>query len=351
MKRMILGVILVLLCTGTCFASDEELDVPGLDELWRQVEEYGVREDQDFQEGIQGLLQQGKDELGGILKSSAATVVKLTAVIMLCSLAQTGNEPVRAVEMAGALAITALTMTDMEGMLGLGRQTIGRMDGFSKLLLPVMGILTAATGGITAAAVRQGITVLFSQLLLTAMDRLLIPLIYAYVAISCASAAFGNAGLEKLAGLIRGTATILLTGFLLSFVGYLTAAGAVAGGTDAAAVKAARMAITRVIPVVGGILADASETVLAGTAVLRGSVGAAGMLVVVAICITPFLHLAVHYLAYKITSALCGMIAQPALSRLIDAIGSAFGIVLGMTGAAALVLLVSLVSALTAVIP
>ena len=38
-------------------------------------------------------------------------------------------------------------------------------------------------------------------------------------------------------------------------------------------------------------------------------------------------------------------------TALIDAIGGAFGLVLGMTGAAALVLLVSLVSAIMAVIP
>ena len=42
---------------------------------------------------------------------------------------------------------------------------------------------------------------------------------------------------------------------------------------------------------------------------------------------------------------------RPRLSQLIDAIGGAFGLVLGMTGAAALVLLVSLVSAIMAVIP
>ena len=47
----------------------------------------------------------------------------------------------------------------------------------------------------------------------------------------------------------------------------------------------------------------------------------------------------------------CATVAQPRLSQLIDAIGGAFGLVLGMTGAAALVLLVSLVSAIMAVIP
>ena len=75
------------------------------------------------------------------------------------------------------------------------------------------------------------------------------------------------------------------------------------------------------------------------------------MLVVQAICLTPFLRLALQYLVYKATAALCATVAQPRLSQLIDAIGGAFGLVLGMTGAAALVLLVSLVSAIMAVIP
>ena len=58
---------------------------------------------------------------------------------------------------------------------------------------------------------------------------------------------------------------------LLAFVGYLTASGAIAGSVDAAAVKTAKLAISRAIPVVGGILADASETVLAGAGGLRGT--------------------------------------------------------------------------------
>ena len=88
----------------------------------------------------------------------------------------------------------------------------------------------------------------------------------------------------KLAALLKGTIVFLLTAGLLAFVGYLTASGAIAGSADAAAVKAAKMTISRAIPVVGGILSDAAETVLAGAGVLRGTVGVVGMLVVLAIC-------------------------------------------------------------------
>ena len=355
MKRVMRVLLVAVLCLMPCSGA-EAVAVPGLEEFWEQAEDSGVRRGTGLEEGLSHLLSQALDQAGGLARLAAGTGLKLLAVVLLCALARgAGAEEkkggIQTVELTGVLAITALTMTDMATMIGLGRDTIGRMDALGEVLLPVMAVLTAASGGITAAAARQGATVLFSQVLLTVMDRLLVPMVYAYVAVSCAQAAVDNQGLGKLAGLLKGAATFVLTSILLAFVAYLTASGAVAGTVDASAVKAARMAISRAIPVVGSILADASETVLAGAGVLRGTVGVAGMLVVLTICLTPFLRLALQYLVYKTTAALCGVLTQSRLSQLIDAIGGAFGMVLGMTGAAALILLVSLVSALSAVAP
>ena len=353
MRRLVIACAVAALCTVPCLGA--ELSLPEMDELWERAEEYGVEEGTGLDEGLSNLFADGLEQLEGLIRSSLATGVKLVAVVLLCGLAE-GLRPegraegLQAVTIAGALAITALTMTDMTAMIGLGRETMEKMEGFSGVLLPVVAVLTAATGGITAAAVRQGATLFFAQLLFTAMDRLLIPLIYAYVAVSCAHAALGNPGLQRLAGLLKGAVGALLTALLLTFVGYLTASGAIAGSVDAATVKAAKLAISRAVPVVGGILADASETVLAGAGVLRGTVGAAGLVVVLAICLTPFLRLALQYLLYKGAAARCAGLAQPRLRQLVDAIGSAFGLVLGMTGAGALILLVSLVSAVTAVV-
>ena len=349
MKWMISSLLsFVLLATPAAAAWEGELHA-----FWQAAEAYGVEEGVEPTVGFTGLVEQGARQLSGLVGEGLATVSRLLAVVLLCSVAWNvrgqGKSGLQAVEVAGALAITALTMTDIDSMIGLGREAVGRMEVFSQILLPTMAVLTAAGGGITSAAVRQGATVLFSRCLIALMDKLLIPLVYAYVAVGCAQAAVGNPGLQRLADMIKSMVTVLLTAILLAFVGYLTASGAVAGSADLSKVKAVRMAISRAIPVVGGILADASESVLAGAGILKGTVGAAGMLVVLAICLTPFLHLAVHYLMYKAAAALCGLVAQPGLSKLIDTVGSAFGLILGMTGAAALLLMVSLVSAITAV--
>ena len=354
MKRLLL--VVVLLMTWTVPAWAAEVRFPQVEELYQEAETTGVTPGTDLEEGISEVLSEAWGKIGELGREVLGTGARLLAVVLFCSLAESAGLPgnqegLQAVELAGALAITALTMTDMESMIGLGRETIQRMDRFSGVLLPAMAVLTAATGGIRAAALRQGATVLFSGALLSAMDRLLIPLLYAHVALHCAHAAVGNPGLAKLAEILKSVVTFLLTALLLGYVGYLTASGAIAGSVDASSVKAAKLAITRMIPVVGGILADASETVLAGAGVLRGTVGAAGLTAVLAICVTPFLRLGLHYLVYRAVAALCATLARSRLSGLIDAIGGVFGLVLGMTGAAALLLLVSVVSAVKAVVP
>lgn len=349
-------VVLAVLLAAPAMGAEGELDVSGLDELEQAAGEYGVEEGATLEEALPLVLEQGMDSLEEVLRSGVAVGCRLLGVAALCALARSmvGNGlggTVRAVEMAGALAVTALAAGDMGAMIGLGRETVAAMDQFSKLLLPVMAVLTAATGSVTAAAARQGATMLFSSVLIQLIDKLLIPLVYVYVALCCAQAAADNQGLKKLAGLVKGVVSGTVTALLLAFVAYLTASSSVAGSADAAAVKAAKLAISRAVPVVGGILSDAAESVLVGAGVLRGSVGVMGMLVVLAICVGPFLHLGTHYLTYKLAAALAGTVAPGELAGLIDSLGGAFGLVLGMTGACAVLMLVSVVAGVSAVVP
>ena len=90
--------------------------------------------------------------------------------------------------------------------------------------------------------------------------------------------------------------------------------------------------------------------ILSGAALLKNTVGIWGMLAILAICLLPVLRLAVQYLVFKATAFLAGTIGMPQLVELVDALGTAFGMVLGMTGACALLLLISVITAISVVV-
>lgn len=168
------------------------------------------------------------------------------------------------------------------------------------------------------------------------------------LAITLAAAADAMLPGRRLAGIsraIRKGTVWLLTGALALFTLYLTVSGAAAGSADTVTARLARSAVG-VLPVVGNILADAADSVLAGAGAVKNTVGAAGLLAVLAVCLLPLVRLGVQYLVYKAAAFLAGILGAEQLTGLIDALGGAFGLIFGMTGACGLLLLISISSAL-----
>ena len=69
--------------------------------------------------------------------------------------------------------------------------------------------------------------------------------------------------------------------------------------------KAAKFAISGAIPVVGGILSDAAETVLASAGILKGTVGVFGMVTILGICLIPLLQISFTSGSEKRAAASC----------------------------------------------
>ena len=136
---------------------------------------------------------------------------------------------------------------------------------------------------------------------------------------------------------------------MILFTTYLTVSGAVAGTVDAQAIRLAKTAVSTAVPVVGRILAEASEAVLAGAGVLRGVIGVFGVLAILSICLVPFLRLGVQYLLYQGAGFAAQAVGPAKLGKLMLKLGDAFALVLGMTAACAMILIISLVSTLTVV--
>ena len=128
---------------------------------------------------------------------------------------------------------------------------------------------------------------------------------------------------------------------LYIFTGYLSITGVITGTADAAAVKAAKLTISGAVPVVGGILSDASEAVIVGAGVMKNAVGVYGLLAVLALFITPFLQIGVQYLLLKLTAVLCGVFGVKEASALVEDFSSAMGLLLGMTGTISFLMLIS----------
>ena len=356
MKRWILLLLLLFLLTEPAWATlPEEVEDALPPEAEELLEELGEANSNTLSRGMSRLWERACGLLSEEVRSSISGAVTLLCAVLLCGMTEdlfkAAEHPtmLNIVPLAGVLAITVAAAGDLHSLIGLGIRTMEELDVCSKALLPTLAAAVAAGGGIVSAGVRQTATVIFAELLISLIRQVLLPLVYVYIAAAAADAMLPGFRLKTIAAGIKKAVTWILTGSLVIFTGYLTLAGAAASSADALTVSLTRTAISAAVPVVGGIISGAAETVLAGALTLKNALGIFGMLAVLAVCLTPFLHMAVQYLVYKLTAFLAGVTANESLSGLIDALGGAFGLVLGMTGSCALLLLISITSSVSVV--
>lgn len=244
-------------------------------------------------------------------------------------------------ELAGALAVGTLLLHASNSLIALGADTVRQLSEYGKLLLPVMAAALAAQGGVTTAAVTYTGTAVFDAILGGFISKALVPMVYLFLALAVCCAALDDPMLQKIRDGLKSAAVWCLKIVLYVYTGYISVTGIVSGSADANILKAAKLTISGAVPVVGGILSDASEAVLASAAAVKHAAGIYGMLAIIAVWIGPFVRIGAHYLILKALSALCSVFDLKSITGLIGDFSTAMGILLAMTGAVCLMLIIS----------
>lgn len=339
MKRILLMIVLVFaLAKPVCAV---EITAPQVPDSGAELmpEDTG-----SFGDALWELVRKAMDTLRPDWREACEVCIGVIGVVLLLSVLQSvpGTSQL-ACELAGAVAIGVMLLKQSNSLVNMGAETVTELSSYGKLLLPVMTAAMAAQGGITGSAALYTGTALFDSVLSTMISSLLVPMIYLFLALSVANSAVEQDVLKELRDFIKWLMVWILKIILYVFTGYMGITGVVSGTTDAATLKATKLTISGMVPVVGNILSDASEAVLVSAGVVKNTAGIYGILAILAVCIGPFLRIGVHYLMLKATAAICGVFGSKRITGLIGDFSSAMGLLLAMTGSVCLLLLISVV--------
>lgn len=287
----------------------------------------------------------GQRMLDGLTEPIARAMKNASAVLIcavLASLGDTvslGRSGAGAAKIAGVLGITAAAGSGVGGIIGSLAELCADIRAYSSALLPTVASAAAASGAPASASANLAAATLCINVVLAAAERFIIPLISVLVAVATASAAFDGA-LRGVFEMLSRTARWLIIGLSTAFTAAIGFTKIVSGAADEAAVKAARTALSTLVPVVGRTISDASEAVAGSFAVLKNTTGVFGILVILALAYTPLVTAAANYLGYKLASSLAQIVAGPEITRLISDIGTAIGYAAATAAVSALALFI-----------
>ena len=292
-----------------------------------------------------------KENSGKQLKKALKSAVSVLLIAILTSLVTSVFDVKQSYTvMAGIAGISAATVSSAASFISLGRDTLSDISVFSKVLLPTLATAGTVNGAYTSAGAKYAVSVFFIDLLISAAEKLIIPLICAYLASGIAAAALGGEGIGAVVNFLKWLTVTIMTSLVMIFTAFLSITGIVSGSADAVVQRMTKTAISTALPIVGGIVSDAAGAVAAGAALLKNGIGVFGMIVVLAVCTVPFLKIGFGYLTYKAAAALCATVADSRITKLLGTIGTAFGMILGLVGASAVMLFVSVIISMKAVV-
>ena len=320
--------------------SDLERAVPEGARAW--TEDLNPMEQADFGAAIGQIFEDTLRESGPIWRSTASLMLRVLLIVILCLMVESVAEErtSRVTVLAGAAAIMACCAADMGALVGLGRETMEEISSFSSLLMPVLAATAGDSRGAAGASGLYAVTAAFSGVLIRLATGVFLPLVYAYLALALVDAALQQDRLQGLKNLLGWAITNGLKGVMYLYTGFMAVTGVLSGTADAATLKAAKMTISSVVPVVGGIISDAAETVLSSAGLLRSAVGTFGMVAVVGAFAAPFCRIGISYLAFKVAAALSGVLGSRH-GGLLEALTSAAGYVLAMVASATVMTLLA----------
>lgn len=339
MKHLIISIIVIAMLTLPVSAA--ELTAPTVPNSGAYI---FPDDPENFADGLWSILSDALILIKPAIIDAAAACMGLLAISILVSvLSSFPGASYQAVQTVAVLGITALLFQNSRVMTQLACDTITELSNYGKLLFPVLTAAVAAQGGTSTSAALYVGTAAFDAVLCAVIEQIIVPLVYLYISVSVANAAIRQDFLKKIRDFMKWLMTWCLKTILYVYIGYIGITGVISGATDAAALKAAKLTIASVVPVVGGILSDASEAILVGANLVKSTVGVYGLLALLSVVIGPFITIGAQYLLLKATGFVCAVFNAEKPPELIDNFSTAMGFLLAVTGSVCLLLIVSTV--------
>ena len=240
------------------------------------------------------------------------------------------------------ILIVTLIMTNFTSIIEITKQTTQNLVGFMNSLIPILITLMITTGNITTANVVQPVILFLIGFIGNGIITIILPLLLISTVLGIISNISNKIQINKLSKYFKSSIVWVLGIVLTVFVGVLSIEGTLTSSVDGITAKTAKAAVSSFIPIVGKILGDAVDTVIGCSAVLKNAVGLVGIVIIIGICILPIIRLSVLTICYYITSAICEVIADEKIVKLLDQMADSFKILLAILFAASTMLLIGI---------
>jgi stage III sporulation protein AE len=244
-------------------------------------------------------------------------------------------------KLACMLVLTAVAIQSFSAALSIGSQTIDSMVKFMQFFLPTLLALLAVMGGITSMALLQPIIAVSIGFFSTVFKNFLLPVIFLSAVLAIVNNLSEKFHLSRLSTLLKQGCVAFIGLVLTVFIGLMTIQGVTAATIDGVSIRTAKFAADSFIPIIGGFLADAVDTIVGCSLLIKNAVGAFGLVALFVMVAFPILKIISLVLIYKICAAVIEPIAGGQLVNCLNEMAGSLLLLFATVASVALMFFVS----------
>ncbi len=281
------------------------------------------------------------------LRAPVRLLVSLAGVLVLCALLESfgtsfssgGVEAVFGVIVT--VFISSIILDPIVGCIIDAREVIRDFGVFILTFIPVFAGLVTASGQPMTGAAYNLFLFWMCQVTARLVTAVFLPLLCAYLALSLISVVCPKLELGGLVGGIKTFITWSLGLILTVFIGLLSIQTVVASGGDSIAARTTKFFIGSMIPVVGGALSDLFAAAQGCIQLVRGTLGAFGILITALTFLPVLIRTGTWYLTLSLGRIISELFHLPQITKLLKALSSTLGIIMAVLLYDALLVIIS----------
>ncbi len=371
---MVIAVIMILFLNIDCvYADNEQADIideqynaTGIDEIERvtdQIMDYEAKQvipDFDIEQ-LTKDISKGKFEFnfeyifkrifGFFMKEvyiNIKIMIQLIIITIICGVltnlqSSFGKEGVSEIAfLACYVFLIGIMIRSFTNIVAMGREVIDNMVMFMQAMIPVLITLLMSVGNITTATIFQPVILFSVQIIGTIIKNFSLPVLFFATALSMVNNISDQFQISNMVNFLKQINKWCLGIILTVFVGVMTVQGFASSVVDGVVNKTTKYAVNNFVPIVGGVLSDAVDTVLGCSLILKNAIGIVGVVIIALICLVPAIKILALIIVYRFTAAVIEPVSDQRVVKCINDLGDSLTMIFTLVLAVALMFLISI---------
>ncbi|GAB6929860.1 stage III sporulation protein AE [Paenibacillus sp. JCM 10914] len=280
-----------------------------------------------------------------------ATIVMLSIMSLILENLQNAFEKSTVSRVAYTICymvVLVIAVNSFSVAIGYARGAITGMIDFMMAMLPLLFALMASMGNIITVSVAHPLVIFMVHTVGTLISTVVFPMLFFSALLHLVSSLSEKYKLTQLGNLLRGVAMGVLGVLLTVFLGVISVQGLTSSVSDGVTIRAAKYVTGNFVPVVGKMFADATDTVISASLLVKNSIGLAGVIIILFLCAFPAIKILTLALIYNLAAAVMQPLGDTPIATCLHTIGKTMLYVFASLAAVSMMFFLAITILLTA---